>query len=233
MGLDLEQRYAAIDGSDTDHVCTGNAVYRAAALHAVGLFDEHLGYGYDNDMSYRLARQRLPLCCSVATPAAGITGAAGCCRISFSSTASATAGSIVVARHRSRFRGDAVSPADMMLHPLLMLAAACTAGRRRPGPDICSRHWLVAGLLVSGLVFERLIAGCRAAFDYRDAGGAGLSGPAHRSRCGLGGGHRRLVRAADRLDADAAGVQHASATFEFGSPIVSRIAERGSRIEDR
>ena len=40
MGLDLEQRYAAIDGVDTDHVCTGNSVYRADALHGVGLFDE-------------------------------------------------------------------------------------------------------------------------------------------------------------------------------------------------
>ena len=54
MGLDLEQRYAAIDGDFSDHVCTGNTAYNAAALHQVGLFDERLGYGYDNDMSYRL-----------------------------------------------------------------------------------------------------------------------------------------------------------------------------------
>ena len=38
------------------NVRTGNSVYRKAALVDVGLFDETLGYGYDNDMSYRLAR---------------------------------------------------------------------------------------------------------------------------------------------------------------------------------
>ena len=53
MGLDLEQRYAR-SGEHPDHVCTGNTAYRAAALHAVGLFDDSLGYGYDNDLSYRL-----------------------------------------------------------------------------------------------------------------------------------------------------------------------------------
>ncbi len=37
-----------------DHVCTGNTVYRAEALARVGLLDESLGYGYDNDLSYRL-----------------------------------------------------------------------------------------------------------------------------------------------------------------------------------
>jgi cellulose synthase/poly-beta-1,6-N-acetylglucosamine synthase-like glycosyltransferase len=40
MNLDLEQRYAGIEGSATDHVCTGNTMYRADALHRVGLFDE-------------------------------------------------------------------------------------------------------------------------------------------------------------------------------------------------
>ena len=54
MSLDLEQRYAAIAGDDTDHVCSGNSAYRADALRRVALFDESLGYGYDNDISYRL-----------------------------------------------------------------------------------------------------------------------------------------------------------------------------------
>jgi GT2 family glycosyltransferase len=64
MGLDLEQRYAAIAGRETGHVCTGNAAYRADALRRVGLFDDSLGYGYDNDMSYRLqaAGHRLAFC---------------------------------------------------------------------------------------------------------------------------------------------------------------------------
>ena len=55
-GMDLEQRYAAIGEGPTDHVCTGNSAYRAEALHKAGLFDESFGYGYDNDMSYRLMR---------------------------------------------------------------------------------------------------------------------------------------------------------------------------------
>src|SRR5690349_13364394 len=54
MSIDLEQRYLALPHGDTDHVCTGNTVYRASALHWIGLFDETLGYGYDNDVSYRL-----------------------------------------------------------------------------------------------------------------------------------------------------------------------------------
>src|SRR5262249_53004867 len=64
MSLDLSQRYAAIDGDDTNHVCTGNSIYRAEALRRIGLFDESLGYGYDNDVSYRLlaAGYRLKLC---------------------------------------------------------------------------------------------------------------------------------------------------------------------------
>jgi glycosyltransferase involved in cell wall biosynthesis len=167
MGLDLEQRYAAISGSETDHVCTGNVVYRAEALHAVGLFDENLGYGYDNDMSYRLARHgyRLRLCRDARSRHHWRSGLLpylvqqygfGYGRVD------------VVVRHRSRFTGDAVSPADMMLHPLLMLVAVSVMV-----VGMLSGHLLaalaIAGLLVSGLVFERLIAGCRAAFVYRDA----------------------------------------------------------------
>ena len=47
-----------------DHACTGNSVYRAEAVRRVGGFDESLGYGYDNDMSYRLGRAgyRLAFC---------------------------------------------------------------------------------------------------------------------------------------------------------------------------
>ena len=54
MALDLLDRYDLLPGGRTDHVCTGNAVYRAEALRAVGGLDESLGYGYDNDLSYRL-----------------------------------------------------------------------------------------------------------------------------------------------------------------------------------
>src|SRR5262249_12711772 len=51
MSLDLEHRYWSIR-RESDHVCTGNSAYAADAVRHVGLFDETLGYGYDNDMSY-------------------------------------------------------------------------------------------------------------------------------------------------------------------------------------
>ena len=98
----------------------------------------------------------------------------------------------------------------MMLHPVLMLAAACTVVA-----GVLAGHLLVAllvaGLIVSGLVFERLIAGCRAASVYRDPAALAFPILHTRPRCGLGDGNRGLVRAADRLHAHAAGVQHASA----------------------
>ncbi len=173
MGLDLEQRYAAIRGPMTDHVCTGNAVYRAAALHAVGLFDENLGYGYDNDISYRLAQRgyQLVLCREARSRHFWRSGLVpyvlqqygfGYGRID------------IVSQHLGRFRGDAVSPADMMLHPVLMLAAlgAVVTGTLAGHAGVGS---IVAALIVSGLVFERAIAGCRAAAIYRDP--AGLAFP--------------------------------------------------------
>ena len=94
-----------------------------------------------------------------------------------------------------------------------MLAAACTVVAGVLGGHLLVAL-LVAGLIVSGLVFERLIAGCRAAIGLPRPGRAGVPHSPYRPRCGLGDGNRGLVRAADRLDADPAGVQHASATFD-------------------
>ncbi len=92
MSLDLRQRYDRL-GPWTDHVCTGNSIYRKAALVQVGLFDETLGYGYDNDMSYRLTP---PAAGWPSAPRRGprITGGKASFPTSDSSTASATGGSI-------------------------------------------------------------------------------------------------------------------------------------------
>ena len=153
MGLDLEQRYAAIDGSFTDHVCTGNAAYRADALHRVGLFDERFGYGYDNDMSYRLraAGHKLVLCRaarSVHHWRPGLLGYLG------QQYGYGYGRLDLVAKHPGRVTGDAVSPAPMMSHALLMalaLAGLCvaavmalTAGPALPFsgcPPRWSRRW--------------------------------------------------------------------------------------------
>ncbi len=64
MGRDLDQRYARIQSRFVDHVCTGNTIYRASALHHAGLLDEAFGYGADNDLSYRLvdAGYKLAFC---------------------------------------------------------------------------------------------------------------------------------------------------------------------------
>jgi hypothetical protein len=166
MGLDLEQRYSSIEGTETDHVCTGNAVYRVEAVRAVGLFDENLGYGYDNDMSYRLADAGYRLLLrrdarsrhhwrSGLLPYLAQQYGFGYGRVD------------VVARHSGRMLGDAVSPSGMMLHPVLMLAAAFTmlAGMLTGYPFAAS---LIAMLVLCGLVFERFVAGCRAAIAYRD-----------------------------------------------------------------
>ena len=45
MSIDLEQRYARIDGGASDHVCTGNVIWRLDALRGVGVLDESLGTG--------------------------------------------------------------------------------------------------------------------------------------------------------------------------------------------
>ena len=119
MGRDLEWRYSRMGGL-TDHVCTGNAVYRASALHAVGLFDERLGYGYDNDLSYRLlkAGYRLEYCPAARSVHLWREGAAGYLRQQFG----VGYGRLdVVAKHRSRVRGDAVSNSVMMAHAPLTL----------------------------------------------------------------------------------------------------------------
>ncbi|MBI3493618.1 MAG: glycosyltransferase [Acidobacteria bacterium] len=170
MSRDLEQRYAAIEGQNTDHVCTGNSAYRAEALRRIGLFDETFGYGYDNDMSYRLraAGYRLAFCRTARSVHRWREGLAGYVVQQYGFGY----GRIdLVAKHPTRFRGDSVSRAGMMSHPLLMsmavaglvsaLAMAVTAGPWR------ALAWGSAALL-AGLALERFAAGVAAARRFRD-----------------------------------------------------------------
>ena len=171
MNRDLEQRYAQIAGRDTDHVCTGNSAYRAEALRRVGLFDEALGYGYDNDISYRLRRDgyRLTICRdarSVHRWREGLLGylvqqyGFGYGRID------------LVAKHPRRAGGDAVSPAGMMVHPVVMsmavalsIGSACIALAGGPSRSLA----VGAATLVAGLALERLAAGISAARRFHDS----------------------------------------------------------------
>jgi hypothetical protein len=171
MGLDLEQRYAAIRGDDTDHVCTGNAAYRLDALRRIGLFDERFGYGYDNDVSYRLrtAGYRLRFCRSAKSGHRWREGLSGYLVQQYGFGYGRLD---LVAKHPDRLGGDAVSPAGMMAHPALMTVvlltlaaagvAAATDGPWRPLAGI-------AGMVLSGLALERLAAGWSAARRFGDS----------------------------------------------------------------
>ena len=167
MSLDLEQRYERIEGADTDHVCTGNTLYRASALAAIGGFDESLGYGYDNDVSYRLrdAGFRLVISRDARSRHSWREGLWSYLRQQYGFGYGRLD---LVARHTRRLSGDAVSPAPMMFHPIVLAAAvliACagvTIGRPRDG-------LIIAALLVGVLILERSLAGVRAALRFRDA----------------------------------------------------------------
>ena len=169
MGFDLEQRYAALRDGRTTHVCTGNSVYRAAALHEVGLFDEQLGYGYDNDMSYRLqsAGYRLVFCRDGRSTHRWRESFWGYCVQQYGFGYGRLD---IVARHFGRITGDTVSPLQMMLHPVVMGIAivasiAAMVMVRSGGP--AWQMALVAASLVAALTVERAIAGVRAAREFR------------------------------------------------------------------
>jgi cellulose synthase/poly-beta-1,6-N-acetylglucosamine synthase-like glycosyltransferase len=170
MNLDLEHRYSAIVGDDTDHVCSGNSAYRVEALRRVGFFDETFGYGYDNDVSYRLraAGYRLTICRTARSVHRWREGLVGYIVQQYGFGYGRLD---LVAKHPRRVTGDSVSPVAMMSHPLLMAAAVVSLvsaliAATAAGP------WrllaLAAATLVVGLSVERLAAGVRAARRFRD-----------------------------------------------------------------
>jgi len=169
-GFDLEQRYAAIPGRDTDHVCTGNSAYRLTALREAGLFDERLGYGYDNDLSYRLrdAGYRLVLCRAAKSVHSWREGFVGYCRQQYGFGY----GRIdVVMKRPRRVVGDSVSPASMMAHPVVTAAAAAATGVAAIMTLAGANGWPVANaalLMLLALATERFLAGVRAAVRFRD-----------------------------------------------------------------
>jgi cellulose synthase/poly-beta-1,6-N-acetylglucosamine synthase-like glycosyltransferase len=163
MGLDLEQRYARL-GGHPDHVCTGNTAYRASALRTVGVLDDTLGYGYDNDLSYRLqaAGYRLAFCRDARSHHRWREGLLGYLVQQYGFGYGRLD---VLARHPTRYAGDAVSPAGMMGHPLVMGLALCLLAAAA-GSAMLSREAFglaaAGGALLLALVLERAIAGARA-----------------------------------------------------------------------
>ena len=163
-GRDLEHRYSRIQGPLVDHVCTGNTAYRARALHHVGLLDERLGYGYDNDLSYRLqqAGHRLAFCRPAISVHMWRDGLRGYLRQQFG----VGYGRLdVVARHPRRVTGDDVSGTMMMLHApaMLMALTACTVAGVLAVVGGSWTPWLLAALAIWIVLFvERLSAGVQA-----------------------------------------------------------------------
>ena len=173
MGLDLQERYRRIRGGHSDHICTGNSAYRAEALRRVNLFDETFGYGYDNDMSYRLgaAGYRLVFCPDALSLHFWRSGAyeylvqqygVGYGRLD------------LIAKHHRHVTGDDVSGPGMILHAAgmfvvflgmaLAVVASMTSLSVKP-------IMLAVGSLFLALMVERLVVGLRAAIQFRDAAG--------------------------------------------------------------
>jgi glycosyltransferase involved in cell wall biosynthesis len=176
MGRDLEQRYARIRTGHVNHVCTGNTAYKASALHQIGLLDERLGYGYDNDLSYRLtaAGHRLAFCRDAISVHRWREGAWGYLRQQFG----VGYGRLdVIARHPRRIAGDDVSGAMMMSHAPVMLLALCaafvTTTAAAVGYPAGVPGALAAGLLTA-LMLERSVAGALAWHRTGDAAALGF-----------------------------------------------------------
>lgn len=163
-GRDLEYRYSQIKGRFVDHVCTGNTAYRARALHHVGFLDDRLGYGYDNDLSYRLreAGYRLSFCREATSVHLWRDGMRGFLRQQFG----VGYGRLdVIARHPRRVTGDDVSGTMMMLHaPAMLLALALCA--TATALAIAGHEWrwwlLAASAVIAALSIERFVAGITA-----------------------------------------------------------------------
>lgn len=161
MSRDLECRYARIRGGFSDHVCTGNTVYRASAVHAVGLLDAELGYGYDNDLSYRLTGAGYKLAFrrdALATHRWPET-LKGYLRQQFG----VGYGRIdVVRKHARRAGGDQVSDSLMMAHaPLTFAAAASIAASGVMALASTPAPWMAAAgaAILALLAVERTAVG--------------------------------------------------------------------------
>ena len=177
MGRDLEHRYSRIRTPHVDHVCTGNTAYRASALRQVGLLDEELGYGYDNDLSYRLIASgyRLAFRPRAISIHQWREGFAGYVRQQFG----VGYGRLdVLARHPRRATGDDVSGTVMMAHGPLMLAAL-TALLGSAALSVIGAPWQLAAAIgaaiVGALAVERTCAGIVAWRRTGDAAALGFA----------------------------------------------------------
>jgi cellulose synthase/poly-beta-1,6-N-acetylglucosamine synthase-like glycosyltransferase len=183
--LDLRMRYARLSGSNgdsfrADHVCTGNTLYRAEALWGMDLFDESIGYGYDNDMSYRLGEAGFQLahCPTAVSIHRRRPGWLAYWREQYGLGYGRLD---VIAKQTNRATGDQVSGANMVLHAAGMVAALLLAFvallLALVGSAWTAPAWGAIGILTI-LAGERLVTGLLAGRRFRDPAGA-LFAPVH------------------------------------------------------
>jgi glycosyltransferase involved in cell wall biosynthesis len=171
-GYDLELRYARLSAAELDHVCTGNTAYRREALQAVGGLDPTFGYGYDNDLSYRLAQRgyRLAFCREARSVHRWRRDAFGYLRQQYGQGYGRLD---VVARHPRKLAGDQVSDWRMIARvpvtlAVLALGVAAAAAAELGGPARALLFAASAGAAV--LLAERTISAVAAARRFRDPG---------------------------------------------------------------
>ena len=161
MAYDLELRYSGIGQRYMDHVCTGNTAYLAEALRRVGPFDEAMGYGYDNDMSYRLgeAGYKLAFCKEARAIHCWRDGLLDYLKQQYG----VGYGRLdLVAKHRGpRVKGDDVSGLRMILHAPAMLGALVS-------PLLGPAGAVLSGGILLTLTADRAVAGAQAFLRFGD-----------------------------------------------------------------
>jgi hypothetical protein len=135
------------------------------------LLDDSLGYGYDNDLSYRLqaAGYRLAFCRNARSRHRWREGLKGYLVQQYGFGYGRLD---VVARHPGRWIGDAVSPARMMAHPFLTAAAVSLLVAGALCAMVAGRTFglVAAGIAVLlALMVERAVAGIGAWRRFGDA----------------------------------------------------------------
>jgi hypothetical protein len=168
-GADLEDRYARLP-ERLEQVASGNTLYRAAAFRAVGGFDETLGYGYDNDLAYRLraAGWELRLCREARSVHRWRETLPGYLRQQYG----VGYGRLdLIAKHPGRMAGDTTSGRGMVLHAGGALAFLALAGLAA-GLAVYHGPWRVPAILAlaigAALTLERAWAAVRASRRFEE-----------------------------------------------------------------
>lgn len=160
MGYDVEKRYDEIKGKYVSQVCTGDTAYRKAAVESTGFFDPDFRYGYDNDMSYRLAMNgyKLVIRKDALCDHYWKEDFKGYVRQQYYS---AYGRMQLVSKHRNKIMGDSVSGLRMILQvPLTLLFSALIISG-----TICMLAGGSSSVLTAGLILFFLFLAERVHFS--------------------------------------------------------------------